>query len=218
MKTLISLSGGLDSTTLLAHLLNLDHEVSCVSFTYGSKHNPFENDAAERVAAYYQVPLEKIDITSVMGAFKSDLLKTGGEIPEGHYNDASMERTVVPGRNIIFAAILAGKAWSIGAGAVAMGIHQGDHAIYPDCRAQFFQAMRQAIELGTDKRVALRAPFLPLDKGDIVRLGTKMGVPYQLTRTCYKEQAIACGKCGSCRERKEAFQLNGLVDPILYEE
>jgi 7-cyano-7-deazaguanine synthase len=220
MKAIVSLSGGLDSTTLLADIINskIFTEVSAVGFTYGAKHNSFENIAAKAIAFHYDVPFELIDISGVMKGFKSNLLKTGGEIPEGHYEDKSMSLTVVPGRNIIFLSILAGLAWSKGAERLFIGIHAGDHAIYPDCRPNFFVAMREAIYEGTDSKVEIFAPFLNIDKGGIVARGLELKVPYELTRTCYKAQSVACGKCGSCRERLAAFKFNGIKDPLIYEK
>lgn len=217
-KAILSLSGGLDSTTLLAWLLQ-KHEYSvagCVSFRYGSKHNQYENAAAEYIANHYQVPLQKVEIP-VMAGFSSALLKSGGAIPEGHYTDKSMEQTVVPARNIIFIATLAGLAWSAEADVVVLGVHSGDHAIYPDCRPDFIVSMDVAVMHGTGGRVMLEAPFLYWDKAAIVRCGLSLGVPYELTRTCYKDQRVACGKCGSCVERLEAFRLAGAVDPLPYE-
>jgi 7-cyano-7-deazaguanine synthase len=217
-KTVMALSGGMDSTTMLASLIAKGHKVECLFFTYGSKHNRYETTAAQKVAEYYGVPCHgAIDLAPVMKTFKSDLLLSGGDIPEGHYSDKSMERTVVPGRNMIFLSILAGHAWSIGAENIAIGIHQGDHAIYADCRKEFYKAMDSAIYLGTDRRVQIIAPFINIDKSDILEIGLTLKVPYELTRTCYKDQPHACGKCGSCVERLEAFMNNAAIDPVQYE-
>ena len=216
-RVVLALSGGMDSTTLLAWLLDHNMEVTCFGFYYASKHNPYENAAAESVAKHYQVPFTMLDLSGVMASFKSNLLKSGGTIPEGHYNDASMAQTVVPGRNIIFLSIMAGLAWSCDASKITIGIHQGDHAIYPDCRSEFFKAMDTAIFLGTDCRVEIMAPFDRMTKIDILREGLLLKVPYHLTRTCYKAQLISCGKCGACQERLEAFKLNNATDPIPYE-
>lgn len=216
-KVLVSLSGGMDSATVLAEAIAQGHEVATVGFCYGSKHNPYENFAARSVADFYAVPFELIDLTTAFKSFRSNLMSGQGEIPEGHYEQANMIQTVVPGRNIIFTSILAGYAWSVEAKEVWLGIHQGDHAIYDDCRSSFYHAMNAALLEGTGQRVGLAAPFLQTDKTGIVKRGLELGVPYKYTRTCYKEQAVACGKCGSCCERREAFMLNGVTDPISYE-
>jgi 7-cyano-7-deazaguanine synthase len=225
-KVVMGLSGGMDSSTLLGYLLREDKEVHCCIFTYGSKHNKYENSAASNVAEFYQklgcsVFIHRFDFSHLTTDFKSDLLQSGGDIPEGHYNDENMRSTVVPGRNLIFLSIMAGLAESIGAGTIALGVHAGDHHIYPDCRAEFIKAADLAVYLSSDKKVAVVAPFQSLDKAGILRIGYGIGygtgiVPYVLTRTCYKDQERSCGKCGSCQERLEAFKLIGKIDPIVY--
>lgn len=216
-KVVMALSGGMDSSTLLVWLLTQGYEVEAVSFDYGSKHNQYERQMAEKFAKRYGVKLHHVDLTGVMAGFSSSLLKTGGPIPEGHYTDENMKATVVPGRNIIFLSILSGLAWSVGAKQIAIGIHSGDHAIYPDCRKAFYLAMRNAILEGTDGAVNVIAPFIDWDKTMILQFGIPAGVPYRLTRTCYKEQPLSCGVCGSCVERLESFHNLGIRDPILYE-
>ena len=216
-KAIVSLSGGMDSTTVLAYMLEQGYEVQAVGFTYGSKHNAYENKLAAKVAEHYKVPFKLIDLSGVMEGFTSNLLKSGGEIPEGHYEQENMKLTVVPGRNLIFASIVAGLAESVGASIIAMGVHQGDHAIYPDCRENFILSLIQTIGHSTDGKVEVFAPFLNGDKTTIIEWGLQHNVPYELTRTCYKDQEASCGKCGSCTERLEAFQLNGVKDPIPYE-
>ena len=203
----------MDSTAVLAYLIDQGDEVECFGFEYGSKHNPYEQEAARAVASFYRVPFTLIDLSAITPHLQSNLLKSGGSIPEGHYNDKSMSLTVVPGRNIIFLSILAGIAWSRQASKIAIGIHQGDHAIYPDCRLSFFAAMSDAVTEGTDGKVEILAPFIRFDKGGIVKWGLEHEVPFHLTRTCYKDQPTACGKCGSCQERLEAFTNNNVKDP-----
>jgi len=215
MKAIVSLSGGMDSATVLAEAMSRGLQVQGVGFFYGSHHNPYENKAAGDLARHYDIPFRLVDLSPVMREFQSNLIS--GEVPEGHYADETMSKTVVPARNIIFASLLAGIAWSEGASQVWLGIHAGDHAIYPDCRPEFFHAMRDAVRQGTDGRVVLMAPFLLVDKGAIVKRGLELGVPYRLTRTCYKPQLVACGKCGACVERQEAFANNGMKDPVEYE-
>ena len=215
-KALVSLSGGLDSTTVVAKALAEGMDVECVGFFYDSKHNEYENKAAAEIASHYNLPFELISLEDMMKSFQSALMKSGGAIPEGHYQAANMAETIVPSRNIIFAATLSGLAWNKEVDEVWMGIHSGDHVIYPDCRPSFFIAMKRAIETGTDNRVTLTAPFLAEDKKSIVDWGLKNGVPYHLTRTCYKDQKDSCGKCGACRERLEAFRFHRQTDPIKY--
>jgi len=213
----LSLSGGLDSSTLLGYLVHQGMRPYCVSFTYGSKHNKYENKAARDIASFYNVSLIEMNLSEVFGNFNSSLLLNQGAIPEGPYTDKTMSSTIVPSRNIIFLSILSGLAWTVNASYIAIGIHAGDHAIYPDCRTEFYKAMDSALYLGTDKKVQMLAPFVDMDKKEVVRIGHSLGVPFQLTRTCYKDQEIACGKCGSCVERLESFAEIGVTDPIIYE-
>ena len=217
MKVLVVLSGGMDSSTAVAWA-QLEHQVvGAVNFQYGSKHNAREFLAAARVTDFYKIPLKYIDLEFIGENFKSDLLRSGGDVPEGHYADESMKRTVVPFRNGIMLAIAAGLAESMGAEAVVLGNHFGDHAIYPDCRADFAAHMAKAIELGTYAEIKLLCPFQSVDKTEIARAGAAMGVPFNLTYTCYKGGEKHCGKCGSCTERREAFHLAGVPDPTVYE-
>ena len=216
-KVLVSLSGGMDSATLLGIACQNYEDVEAVGFTYGSKHNEWENECAIQLANYYQVPFDLIDLSEVMKGFKSNLLKSGGEIPEGHYEHESMALTVVPARNMIFLSILSGLAVSRDIRQIWIGVHKGDHPVYADCRPEFINHMRRAMHEGTDGKVDLYAPFVCIDKKGILQQGLKIGVPYKITRTCYKDQPLACGKCGSCTERLEAFAFNKTPDPVEYE-
>lgn len=219
-KVVLSLSGGMDSTTLLSFLIHSGHEVYPYQFIYGSKHNKYERMAVEKIASYYHIKVPVIDLSSAFDTIQSDLLKSGGEIPEGHYNNSNMSRTVVPGRNSIFISFLVGIAESMKADGVAIGVHAGDHHIYPDCRKDYMNAMEKAMSFASGHQVALYYPFIDKNKTDIIKVGMSLGIlspPYHLTRTCYKDQPIACGKCGSCQERLEAFSNAGVDDPIEYE-
>lgn len=213
----LSLSGGLDSTSLLAWLLEHEYAVTPVIFMYGSKHNKYENEAAKKVCRHYQLAPIECDLSKIFSVFKSNLLASGGPIPEGHYSDETMKQTVVPGRNLIFISILAGIAESVGADNVAIGVHAGDHAIYPDCRPLFIKLADDIIFASTEAKVALLAPFLHVNKAQVLSFALRNNSPIELTRTCYKDQPIACGKCGSCVERLEAFDINGMRDVIEYE-
>ena len=222
----MGLSGGMDSATLLGLLLSNGNTVHCCSFTYGSKHNKYENQASKNLVRYYKnqdefnIKLHEFDISSIMKDFNSALLSSSDQdIPEGHYASESMKRTVVPGRNLIFSSIMAGLAESLGASYIALGVHSGDHHIYPDCRKEFIKSLDNTIFLSSDNTVEVLSPFDDLDKLGILRTGYSLPIPipYHLTRTCYKDQLNSCGKCGSCVERLEAFELLNVRDPITYE-
>lgn len=204
-------SGGMDSVTMLYELKN---EVSHVlNFVYGSKHNARETIWAEYHADKLGKPFFKIDLQFIGNYFKSNLLQSGGEIPEGHYEDESMKQTVVPFRNGIMLSIAAGLAESLGCHGVAIANHFGDHAIYPDCRASFVEPMAKAIAEGTWERLVLFAPYTTISKRDIALKGQTLGVPYEKTYSCYKGRDLHCGRCGTCVERREA--LEGF-DPTTY--
>jgi len=222
----MGLSGGMDSATLLGMLLNEGAEIHVCHFQYGSKQNLYEKIAVEQIIHYYRLTdLPKIiehnfDLTSVFSQFKSNLLNDGGAIPEGYYKSDQMKLTVVPGRNTIFASIMMGLAESIEAEGIALGVHAGDHHIYPDCRPGFIRALRKTVAEATEGQVRVIMPLLAEDKTSILEIGYKLDppVPYHLTRTCYKDQSDSCGKCGSCSERLEAFINIGKKDPIKYEK
>lgn len=216
-KVVLGLSGGMDSATLCAYYLDKGLDVFPIQFEYGSKHNQYEREAARQIAQYYNLAIQEINLDFIGQLFQSNLLKKDGAIPEGHYTDKTMSLTVVPARNIIFASIMAGYAWSIKADVVALGVHAGDHAIYEDCRAGFVAAMNAAIIAGTGDKVRVEAPFQYMDKASILKIGIGLNVPYAYTRTCYKDQQLSCGRCGSCVERLEAFHNMMTEDCIEYE-
>jgi len=218
MKSLVSLSGGLDSSTLVGYLKHQTFDVQAIHFQYGSKHNKYELEAAKQINDFYKLPpLIIINLNEIFSNVSSNLLSSGGDIPEGHYASENMKLTVVPGRNLIFASILSSIAESNRIDVISLAVHQGDHAIYPDCRPDFINSLRKTIKFSTERRVTLFCPFINKTKTDIVTIGLKIGVPYNLTRTCYKDQENACGKCGACNERLESFKKNNFIDPISYE-
>ncbi|MDP1591793.1 MAG: 7-cyano-7-deazaguanine synthase QueC [Prosthecobacter sp.] len=217
MKTLVLLSGGMDSVTAL-HWARSEHEVvGAVSFDYGAKHNHREIPLAAWHCAQSGVKHDIIDLDFVNRLFASDLLKSGGEIPDGHYAHETMKQTVVPFRNGIMLAIACGLAESREAEALVIAAHAGDHTIYPDCREPFMQGMAAAMREGTYARIELLRPFIHLDKAGIAKLGAALGVDYGKTWSCYKGGELHCGKCGTCVERIEAFALAGLDDPTIYD-
>lgn len=218
MKALLALSGGMDSSTLLAVALAEGLQPTCVCFQYGSKHNRDEMAAVVQIGNYYGVVCRFVYLEGVFNQIgaTSALLQSGGAVPEGHYEAETMRQTVVPGRNTVFAALLLAIAERDGMDQILLGIHAGDHFIYPDCRPEWLSGIRETVWAATDHKVEVRAPFLRLTKANILTRGLALRVPYEHTRTCYKNQTIACGKCGSCQERLEAFKLNGLDDPLQY--
>ena len=215
-NSLIALSGGVDSTTLL---YEYREEIACaVGFDYGSKHNARELAAADAICRELEIPYLIIPLAFIGEYFRSDLLLSGGEMLLGDYSEENMSSTVVPFRNGIMLSILAGLAESRDLQQVLIANHFGDHAIYPDCRESFVKPMGDAITAGTSNGVKLVAPYTTLTKAEIVARGTRLGVPYGKTYSCYQGGERHCGRCGTCRERHDAFVANGLEDPTLYEE
>ncbi|KAA6343274.1 7-cyano-7-deazaguanine synthase [termite gut metagenome] len=212
---LIVVSGGMDSITLL-------HEYKeqiklAVSFDYGSKHNAKEIPFAKLHCGQLGIEHIIISLSFVNDYFKSSLLKGGEEIPEGHYEAENMKSTVVPFRNGIMLSIAAGIAESHNLKRVFIANHSGDHAIYPDCRSTFIDAMNEAVSYGTYQNINIVAPYTKINKTAIVRIGGKLGLDYSQTWSCYKGGNRHCGKCGTCVERKEAFKNAGVEDTTEYE-
>ena len=220
-KIVIAFSGGLDSTALCAMLLaeRQYHPVLPVFFRYGSKHGPWEEEAARRVAEYFSLQLERIDLCDAFSRITSALLTADKRpIPKAAYNSESVEQTLVPGRNLIFASFLAAIAESQRAATCALATHTGDHDLYPDCRPSFNAALTSTIQESSTGKVRLLTPFSTMDKAAIVALGLRLGAPFSLTRSCYANQILSCGACATCRERLAAFAANGIADPLAYEE
>lgn len=211
-------SGGLDSTVLLYDLLSQGNTVTCVNFQYGSKHNGIEYYFASLICQIKRVPLVRVSMPEVFSCTSSSLIRHDIQIPEGYYTDKNMKSTVVPFRNGVFLSIAASMAEAFELDAISYAAHSGDHAIYPDCRQSFVNAIREAIQLGTYKRIQTAVPYLTMSKTDIVKRGAELNVPFEKTWTCYNGdyEKGHCGKCGACVERKEAFQLSGVNDPTIY--
>lgn len=215
-RTVLIHSGGMDSTVLLAHLVAEGREVHALSVDYGQRHRR-ELAAAAELCAHYRVSHRIADLRGVTSLFGANALTDAQvAVPEGHYEEASMKATVVPNRNMLLIATAAAWAMALKAGAVAYGAHGGDHAIYPDCRPAFAEALDKAIRLADWHEVSLERPFVGWDKTAIVRRGAELGVPFALTWSCYVGGDRHCGKCGTCVERKEAFVRAGVLDPTVY--
>lgn len=216
MKTVVVYSGGLDSTVLLAGCKDAGEQVVAISFMYGQRHSK-ELSAASAIAHHYGIKHQLADLTGLAHLFAGESSQAGKcDVPDGHYTDETMKRTVVPNRNMIMLALATGYAIQEKAEQVAFGAHAGDHTIYPDCRADFVGAMERALKLCDWHPVALTAPFLGRTKGYVVRLGADLGAPLGMTWSCYKGGEVHCGTCGTCVERREAFQEAEVPDPTVY--
>lgn len=218
MKVVVIYSGGMDSFTVLHRAIKAGHEVLAVSFNYGQRHSK-ELDYARRVCAEAGVVHDVVDITAMQSLMSNSSLMANSDddIPEGHYAADNMKSTVVPNRNMILISLAIGYAVNEGASEVWYGAHSGDHTIYPDCRPEFVEAMQDVSLLANFDPVKVVAPYLYDDKIVILKDGLAMGLDYAKTWTCYNGRKKACGKCGSCVERLEAFTLNNARDPLEYE-
>ena len=236
-QAVLSLSGGMDSSTVLLHLLAHDYEVTAVSFNYGQKHN-IELERAQQLIDYLEenghpVKYQEITLFGLVDLLNSNLVQGGEEVPEGHYEEDNMKDTVVPNRNKMFSSIIQAVALSIANEKncnvdIAMGIHAGDHAIYPDCRQEFRDADYEAFKQGNwdADKVKYITPYLKGDKFDILEdgllcckmLGINFDEVYKRTNTSYKPDAEGRSdyKSASSVERIEAFIKLGRKDPVQY--
>jgi len=211
----IIVSGGMDSITLLYD--HKDEIALGISFDYGSNHNAREIPFAKMHCERLGIKHITINLDFMHQYFKSSLLDGAEAIPEGHYADDNMKSTVVPFRNGIMLAIAIGIAESNNLDQVFIANHGGDHTIYPDCRPEFINAIDAAATAGTYNNVKVIAPYTKITKSDIARIGTRLGIDYAETWSCYKGGEVHCGKCGTCVERKEALAEAGIEDKTIYE-
>lgn len=198
MKSVVLLSGGVDSTVALAVRKDLGDEIYTVSVNYGQTHHR-EIDAAQEIARYYGVPHTEIDIR---GALSGSALTGHAAIPDGHAD--APDATLVPGRNLVLLSLATARAQAIGAGAVVIGANADDAGGYPDCRRGFIESYRDTVSLATEGRVWISAPLLSMTKTEIVAEGYDLGAPLYLTYSCYRGKETTCGKCGACKSRIEA--------------
>ena len=213
--TLIVLSGGLDSTTML---YEYQYRIGmAVSFHYGSNHNDRELEFAKLHCERLGIPHLVIRLPFIKQFFKSSLLEGADAIPEGNYDEENMKSTVVPFRNGIMLSIAAGIAENNKMQYVMLANHAGDHAIYPDCRPECVEAMNNAIHFGTWNGVQLLTPYTKLTKAEIASKGKELNIDYSETWSCYKGGEHHCGVCGTCRERKEALAQAGIEDKTIYD-
>lgn len=229
MRALVLFSGGLDSTTALALAVDKygKDNVVALSVSYGQKHIK-EIEASNKIAKYYNVEHIYLDLSKIFDYSDCSLLSKNSDkdVPLGQYSKQLEENkgetlsTYVPFRNGLFLSSAAAIAISKKCDVIYYGAHSDDAAgdAYPDCSEDFTKAINEAIYLGSGKKVNVEGPFVSLHKKDIVKMGLKLHVPYELTWSCYEGHEKACGKCGTCIDRKNAFKENGVVDPIEYEE
>lgn len=224
-KTVVLVSGGMDSATLLWRLRSdSGTAVRALAANYGQRHVR-ELESAERLCHAAGVPLDIINLKGLRPLLRgSSQTDSNVPVPVGHYADEVMKLTVVPNRNMILlsvaaAAVIGWDQQDIGSGAelsVAYAAHRGDHPVYPDCRPEFIAHMEEALAKCHYKPVRLIAPFSDRTKADLVTLGQALGVPWHLTWSCYQGEQEHCGLCGTCVERREAFMLAGVTDPVPY--
>ena len=217
MKAVVLFSGGLDSTVLASYLISKGAEVRLLSIDYGQRHAK-ELAHGDTLAKELNLPRKTLSLPGLGDLLKgSSLTDDSVELPEGHYAEESMKATVVPNRNMILLALAGGYALSSGFDTIAYAAHAGDHFIYPDCRPEFAEAMEKALGLADWKDLNLYRPFVDMTKVDLVKLGAELKAPLERTWSCYAGRERHCGKCGTCVERKEAFELAKVPDPTKYE-
>jgi 7-cyano-7-deazaguanine synthase len=223
-KAIVVLSGGMDSTTAVywAQSYLNDPEISLISFNYGQRHKR-ELVYARDLAEYLDLNHHIVDLQSVRPLIATSALTTQAvDVPEGHYEEESMRATVVPNRNMMMLSIAYAAAVSEDADYVAIGVHAGDHAVYPDCRPEFIDAFNKCAivaNLGFARPYThVVAPFINMSKTEIAGLGKELGVPWHMTWSCYKGGEKHCGRCSTCVERLEALHGAGCDDSTEYED
>lgn len=215
-KVVVIYSGGMDSFTVLHKAIQDGCEVHALSFNYGQRHSK-ELDYAAKVCEKLNISHKIVDISSINQLIGGSSLTSDIDVPEGHYEESSMQSTVVPNRNMILLSLAIGYAVSLEASKVYYGAHSGDHAIYPDCRPEFVLKMNEVSQIANYEAVDIHAPYLDVSKIAILADGLRMNLDYSQTWTCYNGREKACGKCGACQERLEAFEQNAVKDPLPYE-
>ena len=225
MKALVLFSGGLDSSTCLALAIEKygKENVIALSISYGQKHSK-EINAARAVAEYYGTELVSLDLAPIFEGSDCALLEGSDQaIPKGDYanqlvsSDGKPVSTYVPFRNGLFLSCAASVALSRGCGVIYYGVHSDDAAgnAYPDCSSDFNDHMSKAISIGSAQQLKVVAPFVDRTKAEVVAQGLRLGVPYELTWSCYEGNDKPCGCCGTCIDRAKAFAANGVKDPAL---
>lgn len=218
-KTVAVVSGGMDSVTLAHLLVSRSDDVTLISFDYGQRHAK-ELTYAKLTASTLGLDHEIVDLQGLRALLRASSLTSDQEVPEGHYAAETMAQTVVPNRNAILLNIATGYAITLGADRVSTGVHAGDHYVYPDCRPMFIESLTHMLRIANEGFIAkgfrIETPFLYRTKAEIVGIGAGLGVDWTQTWSCYQGGTYHCGRCGTCVERIEAFDLAGVKDPTVY--
>ena len=219
-KAVVIASGGIDSTTLIYKLTSKGYSLKTLTFLYGQKHLK-ESEYAIKTFEKLSLDYRLVDISGIKDLISgSALTDSRVEIPEvpettEHYD--TLKTTIVPNRNSIFLSLAVAYAQQLKYNSVFYGAHHSDRGVYPDCRREFIESFEHSQRLANDnEQFRIIAPFVEMDKAEIVKLGHQLGVPYEDTWSCYKGLELHCGHCSSCSERKRAFSNSGIKDPTIY--
>jgi 7-cyano-7-deazaguanine synthase len=213
-KCVVVLSGGPDSATVAYWAKKQGYDLSAISFKYGQIATK-ETDSAQKIAEKLEVPIKVIDLSTLKEVFGEVTSLCNPDIP---MTSSFSQPIIVPFRNAIFLSVAVSYAASIGANKIFYGAQGSDEPFYPDCRREFYKAFETAACLGTGAEVSVEAPFSGKPKSETIRIGAELGVPFELTWSCYFNGLKHCGKCESCVNRKKAFSEAGVSDPAEYEE
>ncbi|GLF98812.1 7-cyano-7-deazaguanine synthase QueC [Streptomyces yaizuensis] len=217
-RVVVVLSGGMDSTTLMAHYAALGSDLVAVTVDYGRRHRR-EIESAARVARHFGARHLVVDLHGLGQHFRGSALTDHGvEVFDGHGAEESMRSTVVPNRNAVLANVAVSVAVAERAATVALAMHTGDRTVYPDCRPAFVSALADLVAVANEgfPTPRVEAPFLTWSKADVATHGTRLGAPLEISWSCYKGASRHCGTCGTCYERREAFRDAGVADPTDY--
>ena len=214
-KTVVVLSGGLDSTTLLYHLIDEGHEVKALSINYQQKHSK-ELGFAKSICEHVGIEHRLVELQGLSAVLNNNALTNSEiDVPTGEYQEGTIQVTTVPNRNMIFLAVAIGWAADLKFNGVAFGAHAGEHTNYPDCKRPFAEAMNAAALVCDWSPIEVHAPFIDWNKGQIVERGLEIGVPFEMTWSCYNGREQPCGECSTCIDRAQAFEINNSLDPQL---
>ncbi len=213
-KCVVVLSGGADSSTVAYWAKNQGYDVYAITFKYGQIANK-ETESAQKIAQNLAVPIKVVDVSPLKEIFGEVTSLCNAAIP---MTSSFSDPIIVPFRNAIFLSVAVSYAVSVGADKIFYGAHGSDEPFYPDCRREFYKAFEKAACLGTEKDIAIEAPFSGKPKSESIKMGAELGVPFELTWSCYSDGVKHCGKCESCVNRKKAFREACVRDPTDYEE